>query len=83
MLLKFTQQRLHTPPARLTFEVIDAPLIVAFLDHVERHRGLSARSRNLRLTAIHSFLYLFTSLKAAQIQHLEDFAGHMLPLGLS
>jgi hypothetical protein len=27
--------------------------------------------------------YLFTSLKAAQIQHLEDFAGHMLPLGLS
>ena len=55
MLLKFAQQRLHTPPVRLTFEVIDAPLIVGFLDHLEKHRGLSARSRNLRLTAIHSF----------------------------
>jgi hypothetical protein len=28
-------------------------------------------------------MYLFTNLKAAQIQPLEDFAGHMLPLGLS
>jgi hypothetical protein len=35
--------------------VIDAPLIVAFLDHLEKDRGLSVRSRNLRLTAIHSF----------------------------
>jgi site-specific recombinase XerD len=55
LLLKFAQQRLHTPPALLTFESVDAPLIVAFLDHLEKHRGLSARSRNLRLTAIHSF----------------------------
>jgi site-specific recombinase XerD len=55
LLLKFAQERLHTPPARLTLEEIDAPLIVAFLDHMEKHRGLSARSRNLRLTAIHSF----------------------------
>ena len=73
MLLKFTQQRLHTPPARLTFEVIDAPLIVAFLDHVERHRGLSARSRNLRLTAIHSF-FKYAAFEspahAAQIQRV-------------
>jgi hypothetical protein len=27
--------------------------------------------------------YLFTNLKAAQIQPLEDFAGHMPTLGLS
>jgi site-specific recombinase XerD len=55
LFLTFTQQRLHTPPSRLTFEAIDAPLIVAFLDHLEQHRGLSVRSRNLRLTALHSF----------------------------
>jgi site-specific recombinase XerD len=53
--LKFTQQRLHKPPSALRFEQIDAPLIVAFLDHLEKHCGLSVRSRNLRLTAIHSF----------------------------
>jgi|SRR6516164_1803324 site-specific recombinase XerD len=73
LLLKFVQQRLHTPPAQLTFEAIDAPLIVAFLDHLEKHRGLSARSRNLRLTAIHSF-FRYAAFEApdhaAQIQRV-------------
>ena len=73
MLLKFTQQRLHTPPARLTFEAIEAPLIGEFLDHLEKHRGLSARSRNLRLTAIHSF-FRYAAFEspahAAQIQRV-------------
>lgn len=53
--LIFAQQRLHQPPSRLTVEQIDAPLIVAFLDELEKQRGLTIRSRNLRLTAIHSF----------------------------
>src|SRR6516225_11302965 len=52
--LKFVQQRLHKSPSHLNFEEIDAPLIVAFLDGVEKH-GVSVRSRNLRLTALHSF----------------------------
>lgn len=73
LLLKFAQQRLHTPPARLTFKAVDAPLIVAFLDHLEKHRGLSARSRNLRLTAIHSF-FRYVAFEApdhaAQIQRV-------------
>ena len=56
-LLTFAQQQLGKPPARLTFEEIDAPLIVAFLDHLETKRQLSVRSRNLRLTAIHSFFH--------------------------
>jgi site-specific recombinase XerD len=55
--LRFAQQRLHQPPSRLNVEQIDAPLIVAFLDELEKHRGVSARSRNLRLTAIHSFFH--------------------------
>src|ERR1700745_753286 len=53
--LKFVQRRWRKPPSRLTFEEIDAPLIVAFLDELEKHQGVSVRSRNLRLTAIHSF----------------------------
>ena len=53
--LKFVQQRLHKPPSRLSFEEIDAPLIVAFLTDLEKRQGISVRSRNLRLTAIHSF----------------------------
>jgi len=33
LLLAFAQQQLHAQPARLTFDQLDAPLIVAFLDH--------------------------------------------------
>lgn len=39
LLLKFTQQRLHKPPSTLVFEEIDAPLIVAFLDHLGKAAG--------------------------------------------
>ena len=42
-------------PSQLTIEQIDAPLISSFLDDLENRRGISARSRNLRLTAIRSF----------------------------
>ncbi len=72
-LLLFAQQRLHQPPSRLNVEQIDAPLIVAFLDDLEHQRGLSVRSRNLRLTAIHSFFrYAAFELPthAAQIQRV-------------
>jgi len=71
--LKFVQQRLRKPPSRLTFEEIDAPLIVAFLDELEKHQGVSVRSRNLRLTAIHSF-FRYAAFEApahsAQIQRV-------------
>jgi site-specific recombinase XerD len=53
--LKFIQQRSHKQPSALEFADIDAPLVAAYLDHLEKHIGLSVRSRNLRLTAIHSF----------------------------
>jgi len=55
LLLQFAQQRLHKPPSRLTLEDLDAPLIGAFLDHLEKTRGNGSRSRNLRLAAIRSF----------------------------
>src|SRR5437899_9408561 len=60
--LKFIEGRLHKPPSRLSFEEIDAPLVVTFLDSLEK-QGLSVRSRNLRLTAIHSF-FRYTSFEA-------------------
>jgi site-specific recombinase XerD len=70
--LTFVQQRLHKPPARLHFEEIDAPLIVTFLDGLEQH-GVSVRSRNLRLTALHSF-FRYAAFEApahsAQIQRV-------------
>lgn len=54
-LLRFAQRHRHKPPSSLSFQEIDAPLVVAFLDDLERRQDVSVRSRNLRLTAIHSF----------------------------
>lgn len=44
-------------------EDIDAPLVTAFLDDLEASRGITARTRNLRLTAVHSF-FRFASYEA-------------------
>jgi site-specific recombinase XerD len=71
--LTFTEQRLHKAPSRLNFQEIDTPLIMAFLDHLEKRQGVSARSRNLRLTAIRSF-FRFAAFEvptySAQIQRV-------------
>jgi site-specific recombinase XerD len=71
--LKFAEQRLGKAPSQLCFQEIDAPLIMAFLDHLEKHQGLSARSRNLRLTALRSF-FRFAAFEvpthSAQIQRV-------------
>jgi len=56
LLLAYTQERTSTSPANLSLREVDAPLVVGFLAHLERDRGNSARSRNARLAAIHSFL---------------------------
>ena len=53
--MKFAQRRLKTEPSKLGLAEIDAPLLIAFLDHLEKERGNGARSRNARLAAIHSF----------------------------
>ena len=73
LLLHFVHQRLGVAPQKLTFEQIDAPLIAAFLEDLQTSRGLSAGSRNLRLTAIRSFFrYAAFELPshAAQIQRV-------------
>ncbi|MDR5785246.1 site-specific integrase [Caballeronia sp. LP003] len=55
MLLQFAHTRLKKEPSALALEDIDAPLVTAFLDNMEAMRGITARTRNLRLTAVHSF----------------------------
>ena len=55
LLLRYAQQRLHKVPTKLTLVELDASMIIAFLEHLQQERGTSARSRNVRLAAIHSF----------------------------
>jgi site-specific recombinase XerD len=54
LLLRFAHEQTGKQPAALEFEDLDAPLIAAFLDHLEHQRGNSPRTRNARLAAIHS-----------------------------
>ena len=55
LFFRFASKRLGPSPDRLHFEQIDAPLVTEFLDDLETSRNVSIRTRNLRLTAIHSF----------------------------
>lgn len=55
LLLRYAAERRGTTPSTLRLEDLDAPFIGQFLDHLEQDRGNSARTRNARLAAIHSF----------------------------
>jgi site-specific recombinase XerD len=68
LLLVFAQRHTGKPPSQLDVSDLDAPLIGAFLDHLEVERGNSIRTRNARLAAIHS-LFRYTALR-----HPEDAA---------
>jgi len=71
LLLGFTAARTGTPPCRLDIAELDAPLIAAFLDHIEHQRGNCIRTRNARLAASHS-LFGFAALRHPE--HAADIA---------
>ena len=55
LLFEFASTKLKVAPSALCLEQLDAPLILAFLAHLETGRGCCPSSRNARLTAIKSF----------------------------
>jgi integrase/recombinase XerD len=55
LLLSFASRRCGQPPSRLTVSNLDRDTVLAFLDHLEKDRGNSVRTRNSRLAAIRSF----------------------------
>jgi integrase/recombinase XerD len=69
LLLRYAAERTGKRPCALDIADLDAPLIAAFLEHLERDRHNTARTRNNRLAAIHSlFAY-------AALQHPEHAAS--------
>jgi integrase/recombinase XerD len=60
LLLTFASERLNVEPSQLHIPDMDAPLIGAFLDHLEQDRGCSPRTRNQRLTAVRA-LYRYAA----------------------
>ncbi len=68
LLLRFAQEQTDKQPFELDIDDLDAPLIGAFLKHLEEDRGNSPRTRNARLGAIHSF-YRFAALEHPEHAH--------------
>lgn len=62
LLLVFAQERTGKEPSQLDLADLDAPLIAAFLEHLETKRHNSVRTRNARLAAIRSF-FRFAALR--------------------
>jgi site-specific recombinase XerD len=62
LLLSYIASTTGKTPATLDWADIDAATVGAFLHHLEAERGNSARTRNARLSAIHSF-FRFAALR--------------------
>ena len=68
LLLRFAHAQTGKQPFELDIDDLDAPLIGAFLSHLEHDRGNSPRTRNARLAAIHLF-YRFAALEHPEHAH--------------
>jgi integrase/recombinase XerD len=55
LLLHFSKERLGKPPSKILIEDLDAAFLGRFFEHLESVRKNTARTRNARLAAIHSF----------------------------
>jgi site-specific recombinase XerD len=71
LLLRFAKDHLGKMPATLRIADLDAPLIGRFLDHLEGVRHNSARTRNARLGAIHSFFQYVALEEPAHARHCQ------------
>jgi site-specific recombinase XerD len=69
LLLGFVNNTTGKQPSTLDWDDLDEPLITSFLEHLETDRHNSARTRNLRLTAIRSLF------RYAALRHPEHAAG--------
>lgn len=71
LLFAFAQKRLGRSPSKLRLVDLDAPFICAFLDDLEARRAATARTRNLRLTAIRSFFRYASFEEPAHSAHIQ------------
>ncbi len=75
LFLEFAEKRLGKPPTAMELADVTPDLIMAFLDHLERQRHNSVRSRNARLAALRSFLKFAGHRNVTSLQVVERALG--------
>lgn len=75
LFLEFAEERLGKAPVAMALADVTPELIMAFLDHLERQRHNSVRSRNARLAALRSFLKFAGHRDVASLQVIERALG--------
>jgi integrase/recombinase XerD len=71
LLLRFAGARLGRAASSLLLADLDAAFLSQFLEHLERERGNSARSRNARLAALHAFFRYVALAEPAHALHCQ------------
>jgi site-specific recombinase XerD len=71
LFLDFASRKLGRVPTAMRLADIKPALILAFLDHLEQDRHNAVRSRNLRLTALRSFLKFAARRDVASLHDVE------------
>jgi site-specific recombinase XerD len=65
LLLDFASRQARKQPCQLDLADLDAPLVTAFLQHLEAERASTVTTRNARLAAVHS-LFRYAALRAPE-----------------
>lgn len=71
LVLQFAATRLRCTPSSIKLADLDAPFVSEFLDHLERDRANTARTRNARLAALHAFFRYVAHTEPAYALHCQ------------
>src|SRR6185437_5596142 len=72
LLLRFSQLYCKKKINKLELKDMDSKLVLKFLDHLEKSRKNSTRTRNNRLAAIRSFLQYTLLKEPSELSHIES-----------
>jgi site-specific recombinase XerD len=75
LFLDFAQTQLGKSPAAMSLTDVTPKLILAFLDHLERERHNTVRSRNARLAALRAFLKFAGHRDVSSLHAIESALG--------
>ena len=71
LFFEFAGQQLKVRPSALRLEQLDAPRVLAFLEHLETQRHNSPATRNVRLAAIRTFMRFIEYREPAALEQVQ------------